>query len=105
MVKNNLPRDVATVIFADCELAAGADYTGVWEVTLTSPLVLLATRDEEPMIFPVGAVFYIPMGQMDLWVPLAKKLGRAKMIALATEADPTLVERVAQLQQEEEIPF
>lgn len=85
MAKNVIPRDIATVIFAECELARGDTNEGVWEITLTSPMVLIASRDAENLVFNAGTVFYMPFGQMGVWQTKAMELAGRMSDAIALE--------------------
>ena len=83
MAKNILPTDIATVIFAECVLAAGGHQEGVWEITLTAPMIMVSASEEERICFPTGTVFYMPFGQMELWQRTAMALGAAASDELA----------------------
>ena len=105
MAKNNIPADIATVIFADCELEHGNHEEGVWEVTLTSPMVLLAARDDEMIFFPTGTIFYMPFGQMELWRRDAARLAGVASDAIIYGRKREEVTAAVQSDDQMELPF
>lgn len=105
MAKQDIPASATFYVDADMRLVHGMGADMIWEATLRHPVQFHDDDSEQGCWLPAGAVFYVPVGQMETTLKLARLMGARYAEQYPREDYTGPLQTVDDLPVGEEIPF